>query len=84
MTQQQFSEVAWLRAQLEKEHECACFARSGLSVGTAQHWFITRRMQRMDSYQQRLSTLIGEQQSVEVIMDIMERSPTQKRTAIRH
>ena len=72
------SEVARLRAQIAREHEAASWALTGLALGTAQHWFITRRMERIGEHQQRLSALIGEQASIELVAAVMESSPTQR------
>ena len=72
------SEIARLREQITREHEAACWARTGLAVGTAQHWFITRRMERIGEHQQQLSTLVGEQASIEFVTHLMEDSPPQR------
>lgn len=72
------SEVARLREQIVREHQAASFALTGLAVGTAQHRFITRRMERIGAHQERLSALIGEQASMEVLLEIMEQSPEQR------
>lgn len=71
------SEIARLRELIEREHQLACFARTGLHVGAAQHRFITRRMDRIGDYQERLASLIGEQAANEQIIQIMEQSPAQ-------
>ena len=55
------SEIARLRAQLEREHEASVWALTGLASGTAQHAFITARFRRMDAYHQQLSELVGEE-----------------------
>ena len=73
------SEIARLREQIAREHEAACWARTGLAVGTAQHWFITRRMERIGEHQQQLSTLVGEQESIAFVAYLMEKSPSQRR-----
>lgn len=73
------SEVARLRAQIEREHEAMCFALTGPAIGTAQHWFITRRMETIGEYQEQLATLIGEEASMALVVEVMEKSPEQKR-----
>lgn len=73
------SEVARLREQISREHEAACWALTGPAIGTAQHWFIARRMERIGNYQERLSTLVGEQTSIAMVMAVMENSPPQRR-----
>ena len=77
------SEVARLRERIAREHEAACFALTGPAIGTAQHWFITRRMERIDGYQARLSRLVGEQKSMEMVMQVFESSPPQRKEGTR-
>lgn len=72
------SEVARLREQIVREHQAASWALTGPAIGTAQHWFISRRMARIDGYQARLSTLIGERKSMEIVMQVFENSPSQR------
>lgn len=72
------SEVARLREQIAREHEAACWALTGLAVGTAQHWFISRRMEHIGTHQQRLSELIGEQASMALVVAVLEESPPQR------
>ena len=54
------SEVARLRAELDRQGE-ACRALKGLALGTAQHQFITRRMERMGEIHEELKKEIGEE-----------------------
>lgn len=72
------SEIARLREQITREHEAACLALTGLAVGSAKHWFITRRMERIGAHQERLSTLVGEQASLAFVTRVMEESPSQR------
>lgn len=76
------SEVAQLRARIEQEHQAACYALTSPAVGAAQHWFIVRRMERIGDYQQRLSALVGESASVEIVAQIWDSSPAQKPGAL--
>ncbi len=73
------SEIANLREQITREHEAACWALTGPTIGMAQHWFINRRMERIGVCQERLSTLVGEQESLALVTEIMEHSPAQKK-----
>ncbi len=68
-----------MREQIAREHQAASWALTGPALGAAQHWFISRRMARIDGYQARLSTLIGEQKSMEIITQVFESSPPQRR-----
>lgn len=72
------SEVAHLSEQITREHLAASWALSGLAIGMAQHWFISRRMERIGAYQERLAVLVGEQASLALVMAILESSPAQK------
>ena len=67
------SEIARLRAQLEREHEASVWALTGLASGAAQHAFITARFRRMDAYHQQLSKLVGEEQATDVLCEIFDR-----------
>jgi hypothetical protein len=73
------SEVARLREQIIREHEAACWALTGPTIGTAQHWFINRRLERIGACQEELTTLVGEQASLAMVTEIMEHSPTQRK-----
>ena len=79
-----YSEVAHLREQIDREHLAARWALTGPAIGTAQHWFINRRMERIGGYQEQLATLIGEQASLALVLEIMENSPAQKREQDLH
>jgi hypothetical protein len=74
------SEVALLREQIRREHEAACWARTGLTSGNLQHRFINRRMQRIDAHHGRLATLVGEQESIHIVNQVFEQSPPSSRT----
>jgi hypothetical protein len=78
------SEVARLYEQIDHEHQAARWALTGPAIGTAQHWFINRRMERIGEYQEQLATLIGEQASLALVTEIMENSPAQKREQDLH
>ena len=69
------SEIADLRAQLEREHEASVWALTGLASGTALHAFITARFRNMDVYHKRLSELVGEEQATDVLCEIFDRKP---------
>jgi hypothetical protein len=73
------SEVAHLYERITCEQQAASWALTGLAMGTAQHWFISRRMERIGAYQEQLATLVGEQASMAIVIEIMENSPDQKR-----
>jgi hypothetical protein len=70
------SEVAQLRAQIEAEHAAMVWARDGLSEGSTQHAFISRRMGHTEICRQRLSQLIGDEQATAILCETWEKSPT--------
>ncbi len=78
--QNQQSEVARLREQIAREHEAACWAVRGPALGTARHWFITRRFERIGICQEKLAGLVGEQVSMAMVTDILEHSPAQQQS----
>lgn len=71
------SEIAQLRQQIEVEHASAVWALSGLTSGAAQHAFISRRMRHMEISYQGLKQLVGEEEAVEVLCEVFEKSPSQ-------
>jgi hypothetical protein len=73
------SEVARLRERIDCEQRAASWALTGQAIGTARHWFISRRMERIGAYQEQLAALVGEQASLAIVIDILESSPPQKR-----
>jgi hypothetical protein len=73
------SEVARLREKIDCEQRAASWALTGQAIGTARHWFISRRMERIGVYQEQLAALVGEQASLALVIEILESSPAQKR-----
>jgi hypothetical protein len=57
---EQRSEVAHLLAQISTEYEAAQRGLSGFAHGTAQHEFITARMENMGQLHTQLQTLVGD------------------------
>ena len=58
-SQEQRSEVVRLLAQISQEYEAAQQGLSGLALGISQHWFITRRMERIGEIHSQLHDLVG-------------------------
>lgn len=69
------SEVARLRAQIEAEHQACLLALSGLSSGTAQHAFISKRMHNMDAGYKGLEKIIGEEQAIDILCEVFDTTP---------
>jgi len=57
------SEVARLMRQISEANEAAYQALYGLAQGTAQHAFITARMDRMGECHEQLVDLVGEHEA---------------------
>ncbi len=57
---EQRSEVARLLAQITEEYEAAQRGLTGLAFGTAQHEFITARMESMGQLHSQLHTIGGD------------------------
>lgn len=72
--QQQRSEVARLLSQISEEYEAAQRGFSGLSYGTAQHDFITARMENIGQLHTQLQGLVGDA-AIAMIADTLESSP---------
>lgn len=78
MTQHNQSDVARVKAQIEAEIQAAQWALSGASLGTAQHQFITRRMERMGILHEELKELVGEEEGVRLLVQVMDSNGTAK------
>jgi hypothetical protein len=72
MTQYNQSEVARLKAQIEAEIQAAQWALYGASLGSAQHQFITCRMERMGMLHEELQELVGEEEGVRLLIQVMD------------
>lgn len=72
MTQYNQSEVARLKAQIEAEIQAAQWALYGASLGAAQHQFITCRMERMGMLHEELKELVGEEEGVRLLVQVMD------------
>ena len=67
------SEVARLMQQITLEYEAAKRGMSGLAYGTAQHAFITARMENMCNIHQELQQLVGEREATKLVAQTLER-----------
>jgi hypothetical protein len=68
------SEVARLRRCILLECEAAQRGLSGTAQGAAQHAFINQRMENMADHHQALRQLVGEQEALRVLVDVLEQS----------
>lgn len=66
------SEVAHLLQQIDLEYGAARAALTDLACGTAQHEFITARMERLSFYHEELSQQVGTQEAARLLMERLE------------
>jgi hypothetical protein len=66
------SEVGQLRQRIRLEYEAAQRGLSGTAQGTAQHAFITQRLENMKAYHQALKQLVGEQRAIKILAEVLE------------
>ena len=69
------SEIARLRAQIEAEYEAARLGLTGLAEGTARHQIISARMERIGSYVDDLTALVGIEKAAAILVEAMESQP---------
>jgi hypothetical protein len=62
------SEIAQLKAQIDAEYEAAQRGLTGLAEGSAQHQFITSKMENMQKSLQRLIELAGPEKAREILL----------------
>ena len=65
------SEVASLLSRITAEYEAAQRGLSGLAYGTAQHEFISARMEKMGELHSELRSIVGDS-AMALIVDALE------------
>lgn len=65
------SEVARLMQQITLEYEAASRGLSGNAI-TANHAFITARMERVSQHHKELKNLVGEQEAIKLVAQCLE------------
>jgi hypothetical protein len=65
-----YSEIARLKQQIIAEYEAAERGLQGLAYGTAQHQFITARMENIEHCRQRLQAVAGEQETRQIMCSL--------------
>jgi hypothetical protein len=66
------SEVALLRQRIHLEYEAAQRGLSGIAQGTAQHAFITKRLENMAIHHSELKHLVGEHEAISILVEVFE------------
>ncbi|MBV9690385.1 MAG: hypothetical protein JO202_11845 [Ktedonobacteraceae bacterium] len=72
------SEVARLMEQISLEYQAAQRGLAGLAYGTAQHQFITTRMENMCNIQEELQQLVGKQEATKLAAEAIDRAEMMK------
>ncbi len=72
--QENKSEVARIKRQIELEYEAAQRGMYGFAYGAAKHEFITARMENIGRYHEKLKTLVGEEQAVVALAQALEQA----------
>jgi hypothetical protein len=70
--QENVSEVARLRQQIEVEYLAASQGLTGLACGTSQHSFITARMENLGACHEKLIALVGSQEAIQIMAEVLE------------
>lgn len=66
------SEIARIRQQIELEQQAAWLGLYGLAQGTAQHTFITAKMERIWDLRETLVPLVGEDEANRMMCESCE------------
>jgi hypothetical protein len=69
------SEVAQLLQRISLEYEAATRGLTGLSAGSAKHSFITARLEQIGAYHEQLTSLVGEVQATQLVIELSEQGP---------
>jgi hypothetical protein len=69
------SEVAQLLQRISLEYEAATRGLTGLSAGSAKHSFITARLEQIGAYHEQLTSLVGEVQATQLVIELAEQGP---------
>src|SRR5438876_12422254 len=62
------TELRRLLRQIDEEYESARAGMHGFSSGTARHAFISAKMERIDGYQEKLISLVGDDEALRLIL----------------
>ncbi|GCE15951.1 hypothetical protein [Tengunoibacter tsumagoiensis] len=72
--QEQRSEVARLLAQIREEYEAGQRGLIGLAYGSAQHDFITQKMENMGVLHNQLQSIVGDI-AIAMVSDELKKAP---------
>ena len=63
------SEVARLLQRIKDEYEAAKCGLTGLALGTAQHAFITAKMENIEVARENLEKIVGPDEAIRLVVD---------------
>ncbi len=69
------SDVAQIKEQIAAEYLAAQWGLSGLAYGTAQHAFITARMENMERNRETLLDIVGDEQTTLLFVETLASLP---------
>ena len=67
------SEIRRLMDEIDSQYQSAWNGLSGLNLGTAQHEFITARMERIGVAAEELKLLVGEDEAARIVVEQMSK-----------
>jgi len=67
------SEIARIKAQIEAEQKSAWRAMNSSAYGTAVHQFITARLERMAMLHEHLKDLVGAQEAAKALKEALDK-----------
>ena len=65
------SEVARIMRQITLEYEAAQRGLTGVAYGTAQHAFITAKLESMVTMQESLSEIVGPKEAIKLVVQAL-------------
>ncbi len=68
------SEVARIKHQIELEYEAAQRGMRGFAAGAGKHEFITARMENMGRCHEKLIALVGEREATKALAEALEQA----------
>ena len=73
------SEIAALRGRIRAQNLAAQAALTSFAQGSAQHAFIKRRYQKMDEYLRKLAELVGEDEAIKIVIEVIDEQPAPRK-----
>jgi hypothetical protein len=83
------SDIAQMKERIAAEYMAAQWGLYGLAYGVSKHQFITNRMERMQESEKELAGMVGNQQAMIIVAEMLARLPEEPERAyvqdvIRH